>query len=102
MDMENSNENFAELVSRLGENESLYEEGLLNLGERMWPERKINFREIIPISAKHSPKTVEYVKERIRKHLDDIEDEKTNYNEKIQSVSDEIDQMNVDFGPKIA
>ena len=41
-----------------------------------WPQKKINFREIIPISAKHSPKTVQYVKDRIRQHLDAIDDEK--------------------------
>ena len=102
MDTENSNDKFDELVSRYRDGNNLYEEGLLNIDDKMWPEKKIDFREIIPISAKHSPKTVQYVKERLRKHLDDIEDEKTRYIEQIQIVSDEIDQMNVDLGPRIA
>lgn len=102
MDTANSNEKFDDLVNKWCDNESNYEEGLLSIDEEMWPQKKINFREIIPISAKHSPKTVQYVKDRIRQHLDAIDDEKKKYNEKIQNLSDELDIANVDSGPRVA
>ena len=102
MDTANSNEKFDDLVNKWCDNESNYEEGLLSIDEEMWPQKKINFREIIPISAKHSPKTVQYVKDRIRQHLDAIDDEKKKYNEKIQSLSNELDMANIDSGPRVA
>jgi len=36
------------------------------------PERFINFSEVVPVSAKFSPKTVEYLKFRVRNVMDDL------------------------------
>ena len=102
MDTQTSNDSFDDLVNRwsdIGEN---YEENLLNIDETMWPETRINFLEMIPISAKHSNKTVQYVKNRIRTHLDNIEDKKTNFIDTIYQVSDELDVANADKAPRIA
>ena len=102
MDTEGSDNMLEQLVSLLSEGQDRYEEGLLNIEERMWPEKQIQFREIIPISAKHNQKTVEYVKERLRMHLDEIEDEQKNYSEIVERFRDEIDKLNVDLCPKVA
>ena len=58
MDTQSSHDVFDDLVERWCDGKSKYEEGLLNIESKMWPERQIQFREIIPISAKHSPKTM--------------------------------------------
>ena len=102
MDTQDSNAMFDELVDRWCDGNNKYEEGLLNIDDKMWPEKRVGFLEIIPMSAKHSQKTIHYVKDRIRTHLDNIEDEKTKYNEGIQIVSDELDFLIADTGPKIA
>ena len=102
MDTQSSHDIFDDLVDRWSDGESKYDEGLLNIDEEMWPNRQINFREIIPISAKYSSKTVQYVKERIRIHLDNIDDERKKYNEIIDSVSEELDIHNINTGPRFA
>ena len=102
MDTQSSHDIFDDLVERWYDGRSKYEEGLENIEDKMWPERQISFREIIPISAKYSPQTVQYVKDRIRNHLDSIEDEKTKFLEKIHSFSEELDINNIDTGPRIA
>lgn len=102
MDTQTSNELFDDLINRWSNAGSKYEEGLLNIDDNMRPETKIDFREIIPISAKHSNKTIQYVKNRIRTHLDDIEDERTKYSEILLSVNNELDVINADDGPRIA
>ena len=102
MDTQTSNDLFDDLINRWSGVGNKYEKGLLNIDDEMLPETKINFREMIPISAKHSNKTIQYVKNRIRTHLDDIEDERTNYIETVHRVSNELDVINSDDGPRIA
>ena len=101
MDTQTSHDLFDDLVNRWSDIGAKYEESLLNIDESMWPETKINFLEMIPISAKFSNKTVQYVKDRIRTHLDDIDDKRTKFTETIHRVSHELDIANSDDAPKI-
>ena len=102
MDTQSSHDVFDDLAERWYDGKNKYEEGLENIEDKMWPEKQIHFREIIPISAKFSPKTVQFVKNRIRTHIDNIEDEKTKFLETIHSVSEELDIINADTCPRIA
>ena len=102
MDTQSSHDVFDDLAERWYDGKNKYEEGLENIEDKMWPEKQIHFREIIPISAKFSPQTVQFVKNRIRTHIDNIEDENTKFLETIHSVSEELDIINADTCPRIA
>ena len=91
MDLPKAKKNLKELESCLGDNEK-YEDNLLqNIDSNMIPEKRIEFREIIPISAeKDSPEFLFSVKQTLRKHLDELEDDQEEYQNKVRALSMEV------------
>ena len=69
----------------------LFLPSLENLPEDMWPEKQLEFKDILLMSAKEDAKSVQNVKEKLRIHLDELyrDDEE----EKIKELSNEIDAL---------
>jgi Obg family GTPase CgtA len=78
-----------------------YDQGLENIREDMIPKEKIEFREVITMSAGHDPKSVGKVKEQIRLHLDQIQDEISGHEDKVRQLSIELEQASAPQGPVI-
>ena len=72
--------------------EKSYEQGLENIDEDMRPKTKINFKQILTMSAKEDQKSVSHVKNQLRSILDDVE-QKQDEESQIQSLTDEIDAI---------
>ena len=90
MDLPDARKNLKELKSCLGDNDK-YEDNLLQIDSNMIPEKRIEFREIIPISAdKDSQGSLFTVKKTLRKHLDEIEDDQEEYQNKVRALSMEV------------
>ena len=75
-------DNFEELLDKK------YEEGVLELPEEMIPEQKLDFKDIVVMSAKNDPKSVDNLKSKLRTQLDEAVDESE---EKIKALSLELD-----------
>ena len=88
MDLDNSKQALDNLESELLNN---YEEAVLKLDEELRPEKRIVFDEIIPISAKRSQKTVNYVKDRLRYWIDENDDQSRS-NEMSLSLQEDVSQ----------
>merc|ERR1711971_1298844 len=88
MDTENAKEKLDEFESCLLSN---MEKGIENLPENMLPEKQIEFKDVLLMSAKEDAKSVQNVKEKLRIHLDEIyrDDEE----EKIKELTNEIDAL---------
>ena len=87
MDTENAQEKLQEFQNCLQAN---MEKGLENLPEEMLPNKQIEFKDVLLMSAKNDAKSVQNVKQKLRIHLDDIyqDDE-----EKIKALTTEIDAL---------
>nr|ACO11639.1 GTP-binding protein 10 [Caligus rogercresseyi] len=76
MDTPGSEEAYQELEERIGDFERSVEKHL-HLGEEdEWspPSKFMQFRRMVPISAKHSPKSVKVLKDSLREEMDLIDD----------------------------
>ena len=73
MDSDGAREAFEEIKIRLS-NSTLDDpgSGLEDLDESQWPETRLDFVDVIPMSAKFSPSSVQTVKDRLRKVLDEL------------------------------
>ena len=73
MDSDGAKEAFEEIKMRLS-NSTLDDpgSGLEDLDESQWPETRLDFVDVIPMSAKFSPSSVRTVKDRLRKVLDEL------------------------------
>ena len=73
MDSDGAREAFEEIKMRLS-NSTLDDpgSGLEDLDESQWPETRLDFVDVIPMSAKFSPSSVRTVKDRLRKVLDEL------------------------------
>ena len=73
MDSDGAKEAFEEIKMRLS-NSTLDDpgSGLEDLDESQWPETRLDFVDVIPMSAKFSPSSVRTVKDRLRKGLDEL------------------------------
>ena len=72
MDMEGSEKKFDELKEQLSDIENVIKDPNV-INKEFVPDRLINFANILPISAKFSPKTVEDLKYQVRDVIDDYE-----------------------------
>ena len=101
MDLPDSSEKLSEFMSLIN-NDDRYEEGLLNIEENMIPQKRIEFREIFSLSASKDMKSVEKVKQKIREHLDEIEDDQENFQEKVKSLTLTVDaKIHTDSNKKV-
>ena len=88
MDTENAKEKLDEFESCLQSN---MEKGIENIPEDMLPNQKIEFKDILLMSAKEDAKSVQNVKEKLRIHIDDIY--QADEAEKIKELTTEIDAL---------
>lgn len=72
MDMKGSDKKFEELKEALSDIKNVIKDPYV-INEEFVPERLINFTDVVPISAKFSPKTVDYLKFQVRGTIDDYE-----------------------------
>ena len=75
MDSDGAREAFEEIKMRLSNSTTLDDDpgsGLEDLDESQWPETRLDFVDVIPMSAKFSPSSVQTVKDRLRKVLDEL------------------------------
>ena len=90
MDMPQASEKLDQFMNFMDDK---YEEGLESIPEDMVPKERIDFREIIPISAQNDEKSVQNVKLKVRHYLDEVQDDLELHKDKVKSLSDEIDAM---------
>ena len=86
MDTENSDQNLEDFQYFLTQN---YEEGVKNLPEEMVPETKMQFKEILTMSAENDEKSVQNLKDKIRSCLDELDQSQN----PIQELEAEIDKL---------
>ena len=86
MDSKNAGLNFEKLKSELENLEEIMHDVV---DEEFRPERLIRFLDVIPVSAKFSPKTIEFLKYRVRNIIDSAEDESNS--SFIEALSQKVD-----------
>lgn len=96
MDVPGSGEKLDEFLEQM-EN---YERHVEHLPEELRPEKHVKFEEIIPISAKRSPKSIRGVKEKIRLHLDELS--RQLQSQAIQEGLASIDHLMDSQGPQVS
>jgi len=94
MDVDGSEDKLAELKDLLYKSKEDSEVGLHRLEEDQKPEKRINFMDIVPMSAKYSQKTVTVVKDRLRTLLDESNDSSTQM--AVSEMSMKLDSMLTD------
>ena len=72
MDLPNAKEKFKLFKESLSDMENLVHDPSL-VSPEFVPERLIKFTDVVPISAKHSPKSVTTLKEKVRDAIDEYE-----------------------------
>ena len=96
MDADADESKYREFLKQL--NDRTNEEYLRNLSEDCRPEKVVDFEDVIPISAKFNRKSVDFVKDRLRKVIDDF-DKKSDGN--LKQLSAVIEKATTERIPKI-
>ncbi|TRY70978.1 hypothetical protein TCAL_02445 [Tigriopus californicus] len=96
MDVPGSGEKLDEFLNQMKD----YASHLAGLPEELRPEKVIQFEEIIPMSAKRSPKSIKGVKNRLRFHLDELNMQ--SQKEAIQEGLAKIDHLIEGQGPQVS
>lgn len=82
-------QHFEQLIS----NDKKYEQGLENIDEEMWPNQKLEFKEILTMSAQKDQKSVSHVKNQLRFILDQVEDQRQENETQVELLSQEVDAI---------
>ena len=99
MDNATSEANYKDFLKQLSDNRN--EEYLKNLPLEARPEKLVDFHEVIPISAKFNPASVNHVKERLRKVIDEYEDTDKQTDEKVKELALSFDGLTKERNPKL-
>jgi len=90
MDTPGAEEKFETLTHHLNDIDNVITDTNL-VNPEFVPTDLIKFADIIPISAKFSPKTVQYLKQRVREVIDDYEDEENELMMQADKLSQALD-----------
>ena len=90
MDTPGAEEKFETLTHHLNDIDNVITDTNL-VNPEFVPTDLIKFADIIPISAKFSPKTVQYLKQRVREVIDDYEDEENELLMQADKLSQALD-----------
>ena len=99
MDTANDEKSFKDFLRRLNDNTN--EEYLQNLSDDCRPNRTIEFKDVIPISAKFNHKSVDYVKEKLRIVIDEVEEAKLNLNANVKKFEVAFEDATFEKNPRI-
>ena len=99
MDTDKDEDKYRDFLKMLNDNRN--EEHLKNLPLDCRPEKLVDFLDVIPISAKFNPVSVNFVKERLRKVIDDVDEKKRNSDEKFRQLELSFDDAMQERNPRI-
>jgi ribosome-binding ATPase YchF (GTP1/OBG family) len=99
MDTDNDEQKYQEFLKQLNDNRN--EEHLKNLPPDCRPDKLIDFQDVIPMSAKFNPVSVNFVKERLRKVIDDVEEKKRDSDQTIRQLTLSFNDAMQEKNPKI-
>ncbi len=90
MDLPGSRDKLKEFHNALFKN---YDEAIKSLDEELRPEERVDFRDVVSISADKDPAAVGQVKNMVRDHLDTIHDEQIANEEKVKEFTNELGEI---------
>ena len=99
MDTDYGEQKYQEFLKQLNDNRN--EEHLKNLPPDCRPDKLIDFQDVIPMSAKFNPVSVNFVKERLRKVIDDVEEKKRDSDQTIRQLTLSFNDAMQEKNPKI-
>lgn len=95
MDLDGSDSKFQEIKETLNDDEML-----ADIPEEMWPQKRLEFLDILPISAQCDKQSVDSVKQKLRTHLDLVHDKQTEIELKVTVAAKDIENELVHTGGK--